>query len=239
MASRRRRADLARAEAAVRELLAALGIDPTDPAFAIAPATASRAYAERLLDGYASTADDALGRGYPVERSDAVIATRIPLLFVCPHHLMPAQGEAHVAFIPRGRVPGFGRIARLCDVLGHRLVLQEDLTHAIVRALRDHLDVEAALAIVEARHLCVALEDFARRNTTFRTRAALGSREAIASLAHEIDASLGTSWPTSSSKPHSSRRSSKSPSRPAPASAATPKKRTTSRPRRRSRSGGS
>jgi GTP cyclohydrolase IA len=232
----KKEADPARAAKALREFLRALGFDAKDPALATTPETAATAFAERLLDGYRMTPGEALGAGFPVKNSGSIVATRIPLMFVCPHHLMPAQGVAHVAFVPRGRVPGLGRIAKLCDTLAHRLILQEDLTGAIAHALADHLDAEAALAIVEARHLCVAIEDPARRDTIFRTRAAVGSEEVIASLASEIDASLASSWPTSASKPPSRTRDSKSQSRRPQQPVATQKKRTTSAPRRRSRS---
>lgn len=231
--------DLPRAERAIRDLLDALGLDVDDPALATTPKTASRAFAEVLLAGYRSTPGAALGRGFPVESDAALVATRIPLMFVCPHHLMPAHGEAHVALVPNGRVPGLARIARLIDTLAHRLVLQEDLTAGIVRALAETFDVQAAVAILDARHTCVAVEDYARRGSTFRTRAAVGPRALATSLESEINASLAAPWPTPTSAQRSAPRSSKSRSRSAPTSAETPKPRTSSAPPRRSPSGGS
>lgn len=234
-----KRIDRARAEAAIREFLSALGLDPDSKELAFAPETAARAFSERLLDGYRTTPAEALGTFYPVKADDPVLAVRIPLMFVCPHHLLPAQGEAHVAFIPKGRVPGLGRIAKLCDALAHRLVLQEDLTHALAQALFEELGAKAVLVIIDAQHLCVAIEDFARRQAIFRTRASFGSARAIASLASEIDASLSLAWQTPQLPPPSAPRGSKSPSSPHSTSAKKPKKRTSSKSRRPSRSAGS
>ncbi|MCK6551538.1 GTP cyclohydrolase I, partial [Myxococcota bacterium] len=230
--------DLPRAEAAVRELLSALGVDVDDPQLATTPRTVARAFSEVLLSGYHTSTGAALGRGFPVVNDGPLVATRIPLMFVCPHHLMPAHGEVHVALSPRGRVPGLARIAKLADTLAHRLVLQEDLALGIVRALEEHFDVAAAVAIVDASHTCVAVEDYARRGTTFRTRASVGPAALTASLEREIDVTLSASWPTSSSTPPSGPRSSRSGSRSPRTCAETPSAPTSSPPPRRSRSGG-
>jgi GTP cyclohydrolase I len=229
--------DRDRAEGAIRELLSAFGLDPDSPELSSTPHTAARAFSERLLDGYRTTPAEALGSFYPVSSNDPVIATRIPLMFVCPHHLMPAQAEAHVAFVPRGRVPGLGRIAKLCDALAHRLILQEDLTRSIADALFEELGAKAVLVLVDAQHLCVAIEDFARRQAIFRTRAGRGATRAISSLGSEIDASLSLAWPTPHSPQPSAPPGSKSPSSPHSTSAKKPKKRTISTSRRPSRSG--
>jgi GTP cyclohydrolase IA len=183
-----------RAQEAVRALLEALGLDPKDAALADTPERTASAFLDVLAAGYATTPEKALGRGFPVSSPDPVVAVHLPLMFLCPHHLLPAHGVVHLAFTPKDRVPGLARLARMVDVLAHRLVLQEDLGRRIVEALADHLEVEAAVAIIEARHTCVAVEDFARRDTVFRTSAAHGSKSAVASLKNEIDASLRSAW---------------------------------------------
>ena len=202
-----------RAEQAVRDLLSALGLDPAHPALEDTPRRTSEAFLEVLTVGYAEDPLTALGKGFPAKSSTPLLALDIPLLFTCPHHLMPARGRAHVALLPRERVPGLSRISRLIDVLGHRLVLQEDLTADIVEALQAGLGVAAAVAVVEARHTCVAIEDFARCETVFRTRARVGPAASCASLEAEIDASLRSPWPTSASEPTAAPRASRSRSR--------------------------
>src|SRR5687767_11333040 len=80
-----------RAKAAVRDLLKALGLDPNDPALAETPDRTAGAFLDVLAAGYGTTPAEALGRGFPVSSSDPVVATRLPLMFLCPHHLLPAR----------------------------------------------------------------------------------------------------------------------------------------------------
>jgi GTP cyclohydrolase I len=218
--------DQPRAEQAVRDLLGALGLDPDHPALEETPRRTAEAFLGVLTGGYAEDPLAALGKGFPAKSRTPLVAIDVPLMFTCPHHLMPARGRAHVALLPRDRVPGLSRIARLVDVLGHRLVLQEDLTADIVEALQAGLGVLAAVAVVEARHTCVAIEDLARCETVFRTRARAGSAASCASLEAEIDASLRSPWPTSASEPTAAPRASRSRSRSAPAPAAPRRPRT-------------
>lgn len=210
---RARPVDRARAEAAVRELLEALGFDSEDPALATSPARVTEAFADALTAGYATAPVDALGEGFPVQADHPVVATDIPLLFVCPHHLMPARGLAHVAFLPAGRVPGLSRLTRLVDAVGRRLVLQEDIAPDIVGALSDGLGVQAAVARIEAVHTCVAIEDFARRDAVFVTEASQGPAALVADLAARLprtrlgphtppsSGSVPAPWSTSASEP--------------------------------------
>jgi GTP cyclohydrolase I len=116
-----------------------------------------------------------------------VIAAEIPFISVCPHHLLPLMGQATVAFLPAGRVPGFGRIAQLIDVLAHRLILQEDLTQSIADHLAKGLEAKAVVVVLEAQHTCVAVTDPARQNVRFKTRAAVGLPEAIRALERDLE----------------------------------------------------
>ncbi len=199
--SRTKPLDPSKAQAAVRDLLEALGFDPDDPALSSTPARVTEAYAKVLTAGYETAPGTALGAGFPIANHNPVLALDIPLLFVCPHHLMPAQGFVSIGFVPDGRVPGLSRLTRLVDALGRRLVLQEDLTQDIVDALSDQLQVTAAVAEVHARHTCVALEDFARREAVFVTRASLGADDLVSSLSSQISARLSPVWSTSASEP--------------------------------------
>ena len=211
--ARSRAPDREAVEQAVSNLLAALGFDPADPALETTPARRAEALIDVLTGGYETTPEDALGRGFPAGGDGPVVATNIPLLFVCPHHLTVARGEAHVAFAPTERVPGLARIARLVDVLGRRLVLQEDLTDDIAEALHAALDAKAAVAIVEATHGCVAIENLACRDTLFTTRASRGPDALVASMVQLIGDTLRASWSTSASEPATDPPESKSPSR--------------------------
>jgi GTP cyclohydrolase IA len=182
--------DRARAEAAIRELLLAFGLDPDADDLRETPARVAKAWGGALLDGYRKDPRRALGGTFPTKTRAAVVASRIPFLSMCPHHLLPLWGEAHIAFLPRGAVPGFGKIAALIDALAHRLVLQEDLAQSIAEALEAQLEVEGVAVVLEAHHLCVAVTDPARRGTLFRTTALVGDEKKRALLLKEIDASL-------------------------------------------------
>lgn len=183
---RKSRVDRARAERAVRELLAAFGLDLEDAALKGTPARVVKAWSERLLDGYSKDTRRALGRAHPTKSRAAVIARKIPFLSMCPHHLLPLFGEAHVAYAPNGKVPGFGKVPELIDVLAHRLVLQEELAQSIADELLSQLDAHATAVVLEARHLCVATEDFARRDTLFRTTAFAGDEKRAAALLAQL-----------------------------------------------------
>lgn len=226
--SRKWAPDRRKAEAAFRDLLRALGIDPNLPALAQTPARAAEAFLDVLTAGYAETPGQALGQGFPVAAPGPVLVTRIPTLFTCPHHLLPARAQVHLGFWAIDRAPGLSRITRMVDVLSHRLVLQEDLSQGLVDALVEGLGVEAAVAIVEAQHSCVAVEDFARHEVVFRTRAAHGPEALVTSLEQQIGASLAAPW-TSASAPPSESPASRSRSRPLPKSSGTPKQRTNSK----------
>lgn len=148
-------------EKAVRDFLAAAGLDPDkDPDLEQTPALVARAWTEELLDGYRVQPNDVLADRIPAPRSKArelVIVTGMPYESVCPHHLLPYRGLAHVAYSPGGCIVGFGQIGRLLDCLSHRLVLQEELARQIARALTDELDAHGAGVILEAEQSCLTL----------------------------------------------------------------------------------
>jgi len=170
----------------MRDFLDALGVDRTDPHLAETPARVVSAWSEVLIEGYRRDPVEALGDTFPAPSQGAVVVRGIPLISMCPHHLLPLVGEAHLAFLPRARLPGFGRLASFVDALAHRLVLQEALTQSIAETLHRAIDARATCVVIEARHLCVAVTDPGRQRAVFRTSATLG--RGSASLLAQIDA---------------------------------------------------
>lgn len=146
---------------ALRAFLAAAGLDPeSNPELRQTPELAARAWVEEFLDGYQLTPSQVLAERMPVGASAAkelVILLRLDFQSVCPHHLLPYRGIAHVAYLPGACVVGFGQIARLLDCLGHRLVLQEDLARQVAQALVDELGAKGAAAVLEAEQACLTL----------------------------------------------------------------------------------
>jgi GTP cyclohydrolase I len=115
-----------------------------------------------------------LGNGFAEPREDMVVVRGIAIHGVCPHHLVPFRGVAHVAYVPGGRLHGFGRIARLVDAIGHRLTYQEWMTRDIAEALVRHGQAKGAACVIEAEQLCLLLGEDRRGDERVYTQAFAG-----------------------------------------------------------------
>ena len=154
-------------------------------------ATAARVrvlWEKRLLGGYGQNLADVLGNGFADERSDVVVIRGIAVHGVCPHHLVPFRGVAHVAYLPGGRLHGFGRIARLVDAIAHRFTYQEWLTRDVVDALVTHGHAQGAACVVEAEQLCLLLGEDRRGDERVVTQAFGGVLETDAAKRAEVAA---------------------------------------------------
>jgi GTP cyclohydrolase I len=123
------------------------------PDLAATPARVAEAWQEDLLDGYRHDPAAILRDGMPASGRDLVAVTGIDFHSVCPHHLLPSRGLAHLAYLPGERVVGFGQLARLVDALAHRLVLQEDLARQLAEALMRHTGARGAACLLEAEQM--------------------------------------------------------------------------------------
>ncbi|CDO91136.1 GTP cyclohydrolase I [Mycobacterium triplex] len=150
--------DQARAEAAVRELLYAIGEDPDREGLRDTPARVARAYRE-IFSGLYTDPSAVLNTMFDEEHDELVIVKEIPLYSTCEHHLVAFHGVAHVGYIPGtdGRVTGLSKIARLVDLYAKRPQVQERLTSQIADALVSRLDPRGVIVVVEAEHLCMAM----------------------------------------------------------------------------------
>jgi GTP cyclohydrolase IA len=156
----RARAAPAVAADAVARFLDALGLPPDVRAAADledTPRRVAEAWLEELVDGYRHDPAEILAGAIPSTSRDLVCVTGIDFHSVCPHHLLPSRGVAHVAYVPGGRVVGFGQIVRLVDCLAHRLVLEEDLARAIADALVAHVGARGAACLLDAEQLCMTV----------------------------------------------------------------------------------
>lgn len=152
--------DRARMQRAIADFLAAAGLDLSDENLREAPGLVTKAWAEEFLSGYAQTAADALTDRFmlskPAER-ELVVVAGLHFRSMCPHHLMPYSGTAHLAYLPGRFVVGFGRLAALVDVFAHRLILQEELARAIAQALMTELGSQGAACLISAEQSCFRL----------------------------------------------------------------------------------
>ncbi|KHL19310.1 GTP cyclohydrolase I [Mumia flava] len=150
--------DAVRAEAAVRELLAAIGDDPERDGLRDTPARVARAYRE-IFAGMRQDPDEALSRTFAVDHDEMILVKDIELWSMCEHHLVPFTGVAHVGYIPAtdGRVVGLSKLARLVDVYARRPQVQERLTTQIADALSNALNPVGVIVQLEAEHLCMTM----------------------------------------------------------------------------------
>lgn len=150
--------DFPRAEAAIRELLIAVGEDPYRDGLRDTPARVARSYAE-LFAGLGQDPVDVLSKTFDVGHDELVLVKDIELWSVCEHHLIPFTGVAHVGYIPveGGRVTGLSKLARLVDVFARRPQVQERLTTEIADALTETLEPRGVIVVLEAEHLCMTM----------------------------------------------------------------------------------
>lgn len=143
-----------RVVAAFTELLAALGT-PTRPELKLTPTRAAALWLDHLIAGEGADLAAIVGKKASLSSSRSPVSLfNIGVHLVCPHHLTVAFGHAHIAYVPNGRVVGFGPLARLVAAATSRLSLQEDVTDMIANALMQHLGASAAVAVIEAVHPC-------------------------------------------------------------------------------------
>lgn len=178
--------DPAAFEKAVLDLLAACGIAPDVDHMGKTAQRVRELWQKRLLGGYDMDPAAALGDGFDDHRRDMVVVRGIAVHGVCPHHLVPFRGVAHVAYLPGGRLHGFGRIARLVDAIGHRFTYQEWMTRDIADALLQHGHARGAACIIEAEQLCLLLGEDRRGDERVVTQAFAGEFETREHLRSEF-----------------------------------------------------
>ncbi|WP_346825117.1 GTP cyclohydrolase I FolE (plasmid) [Ralstonia solanacearum] len=164
-------------EQSVRGMLEASGIE-IDAAHTSRTAQRVRElWQKRLLDGYDVAPADVLGSGFADTRRDMVIIRSIAVHGVCPHHLLPFRGVAHVAYLPDGRLHGFGRIARMIDAISHRYTYQEWITSEIANVLITHGQARGAACLIEAEQLCLLMGEDRRGDERVITQCYAGEFE--------------------------------------------------------------
>jgi len=167
--------DLPRAEAAVRELLAAVGEDPDREGLRATPSRVARAYAE-VFGGLFVDPDEVLQTTFDEGHDELVLVKDIALYSTCEHHLTPFHGSAAVGYIPGadGRITGLSKLARLVDLYARRPQVQERLTSQIADALVRRLEPRGVIVVVQAEHLCMAMRGVRKPGSITVTSAVRG-----------------------------------------------------------------
>ncbi|MBI4901948.1 MAG: GTP cyclohydrolase I FolE [Actinobacteria bacterium] len=167
--------DLPRIEAAVREILIAIGEDPERDGLRGTPERVARAYLE-VFSGLHTDPAEHLATTFEIGHDELVLVREIEVISTCEHHLVPFMGVAHVGYIPReGRgVVGLSKLARVVDGFARRPQVQERLTSQIADALDERLDPRGVIVVLECEHLCMTIRGAQKPNARTVTTAVRG-----------------------------------------------------------------
>jgi GTP cyclohydrolase I len=184
--------DQARAEAAVRELLRAVGEDPDRDGLLETPARVARAYAE-LFAGLRQDAAEVLATTFSIDHEELIIVRDIPMYSTCEHHLLPFHGVAHIGYIPAedGKVTGLSKLGRLVEVFARRPQVQEQITTQVADALVTHLGAQGVIVVIEAEHLCMSMRGVQKPGSRTITSAVRGQLRDPATRSEAMSLLLG------------------------------------------------
>ncbi|MCG7235571.1 MULTISPECIES: GTP cyclohydrolase I FolE [unclassified Corynebacterium] len=179
--------DRERAEAAVRELLIAVGEDPDREGLVETPARVARAY-EEVFAGLHEDPKVHLEKSFSENHRELVLVRDIPIYSTCEHHLVPFYGVAHIGYIPgpEGKVTGLSKLARVADMYAKRPQVQERLTAQIADAIVEKLNASAVIVVIECEHLCMAMRGIRKPGATTTTSAVRGGFQNNAASRAEV-----------------------------------------------------
>jgi len=166
--------DKARLEEAVREIIRAIGEDPNRQGLQETPGRVARMY-EELFGGLTEDPAQHLTAEFVEKYDEMVILRDIPFYSVCEHHLLPFMGKAHIAYLPRGKVVGLSKLARVVESFARRPQVQERLTSQIAELLMNRLDAKGVGVILEATHTCMTIRGVKKPGSVMVTSAMLGT----------------------------------------------------------------
>ena len=128
------------------------------------------------MQGYTMDIDEVVNDAlFPSDTDEIIIVKDIELYSMCEHHMLPFIGKCHVAYLPKGRVIGLSKIARVVDVFARRLQIQENLTSEIANCIVEKTDAKGAAVIIEAQHMCMMMRGVQKQNSTMTTSCMLGA----------------------------------------------------------------
>ena len=159
----------------VRNMLLAIGEDPSREGLLKTPERVEKSM-KFLTRGYSQNLDDIVnGALFEAESDDMIIVRDIEFFSMCEHHMLPFFGKCHVGYIPRKKILGLSKVARIVDMFARRLQIQERMTNQIATALMTILDAEGVGVVIEAQHLCMQMRGVEKQNSITTTSAMQGS----------------------------------------------------------------
>jgi len=157
-----------------REILRRIGEDPNRDGLLRTPGRVEKSMAY-LTKGYQEDPHELLrGALFDVDYDEMVIVKDVEMFSLCEHHMLPFFGKVHVAYIPKGKVVGLSKIARLVEVFSRRLQVQERMTRQVADAIQDAIAPQGVGVVIEARHLCMMMRGIEKQNSSTVTSAMIG-----------------------------------------------------------------
>ncbi len=156
------------------KILEAIGEDPNREGLKDTPKRAAKAF-EFLTRGYHQTVDEIVNNAlFASDTDEMVVVKDIELYSMCEHHLLPFIGKCHVAYLPRNKILGLSKVARIVDMYARRLQVQEHLTKEIADSIAEVTDAKGVGVIIEAQHLCMMMRGVEKQNSVMSTSVMLG-----------------------------------------------------------------
>ncbi len=165
--------DLPRMERAVREILIAVGEDPNRNGLLETPARVARMYAE-LFSGLHLDPRRHLRRVFDESFDELVLVRDISFNSMCEHHLLPFLGKAHLGYLPKGKIVGLSKLARVVEEVSRRPQVQERMTHLIADMMAEELDAKGVIVVLEAEHSCMSIRGIRKPGAVTITSAVRG-----------------------------------------------------------------
>lgn len=170
----------------IRQLLKAIGEDPEREGLLKTPHRIA-ASLDFLTSGYRENADELINQAiFSQDTNSMVIVKDIEIYSMCEHHMLPFFGRCHVGYLPKGKVFGVSKLARLVDMYARRLQIQERLTEQISYAIRDAIKADGVGVMIEARHLCMMMRGVQKQNSMMITSSLLGTFRSNHATRHEF-----------------------------------------------------
>ena len=184
--------DRPRVEAAIREILFAIGEDPDREGLRDTPGRVARSYDE-LFAGLAQDPAETVSAVFDLGHHEMILVKDIEVYSICEHHLLPFHGVAHVAYIPGedGRITGLSKLARLVDVYARRPQVQERLATQIADALVEHVGARGVIVVLECEHLCMSMRGVRKPGARTVTSAVRGVMRDAATRAEAMSLIVG------------------------------------------------
>lgn len=158
----------------VKAFLEAIGENPNREGLLDTPKRVVKSWAE-LYKGYKLDPKEILSTVFEDGSCDEmVILKNIEFQSMCEHHVLPFKGKAHIAYLPKGKVVGLSKLARLVDCFAKRLQIQEKMTQQISGAISEHLQPNGVAVVIEAHHQCMSCRGVGKQNSTMITSSMLG-----------------------------------------------------------------